>query len=160
MTRAEWEAGFWRRVIKLGAKACWPWTGTLKDGYGQLKREDGQTNIYAHRASVEITRRIIVPSTLVVMHTCDNPRCVNPQHLRVATQRENVLDMHRKGRAASNVIRGDRHGSTKISDHDVTAMKQLWSRRHQTAVTQQQLAQRYGITQAQVSRILNGKRRK
>ena len=160
MTRDEWVTGFWRRVIRLGAKSCWPWTGTLKDGYGQLKKQDGQTNMYAHRASVEITRRLVVPSTLVVMHTCDNPRCVNPMHLRVATQRDNVLDMHRKGRAASVTMRGDRHKSTKISDHDVAALKHAWSKRGQTAVPQEHLAQRYGITQAQVSRIVNGKRRK
>lgn len=159
MTRDKWIAGFWRRVLRGGAKACWPWLGTLKDGYGQLKREDGQTNIYAHRASLEIKFNRRIPEHLVVMHTCDNPRCVNPHHLRVATQRDNVLDMHRKGRGHNVVLRGDQHGSTKIKDADVEALRAAWDQRHKTGVTQTQLAERYGVTQAQVSRIVNKKRR-
>jgi hypothetical protein len=160
MTRAEWVRGFWRRVIKLGATACWPWTGTLKDGYGQLKRQDGQTNIYAHRASVEIAHGVPVPSHLVVMHRCDNPRCVNPLHLKVGTQLENVRDMHAKGRQSTVVLRGDQHGSTKVSDASVRIIRKLWADRHKTKLTQSAIAEHFGITQAQVSRIVNGKRRK
>lgn len=159
MTHDEWIAGFWARVFKAGAKSCWLWKGTIKDGYGQLKRPDG-TNVYAHRASVEIRNGRRVPDHLVVMHTCDNPRCVNPHHLRVATQRENVLDMHRKGRAPTQVLKGDRHGSSKVSDAEVKAMRAAWAERHVTKVTQVALAEQYGITQAQVSRIVNGKRRR
>lgn len=159
MTREEWIAGFWARVIKLGAKTCWPWQGTLKDGYGQLKQQDGQTNIYAHRASMEITHGVPVPGHLVVMHRCDNPRCVNPHHLRIATQRANVIDMHRKGRAPKTSKRGDAHASTKVSDADVAKIRALWAARHRTMVTQTALAERFGVTQAQISRIVNGKRR-
>lgn len=160
MTRSEWVAGFWRRVFKTHPTKCWLWTGTLKDGYGQLKQEDGQTNIYAHRAAVEIVSGKKVPSHLVVMHTCDTPRCVNPRHLRVATQRANVRDMHRKGRAPDNRLTGDAHGSTKISDADVADIRRLWDNRRTTKVTQTALARRYGVTQAQISRIVNKKRRK
>ena len=159
MTREQWVAGFWKRVLRLGATQCWPWMGTLKDGYGQLKRQDGQTNVYAHRAMVEIKRNIVVPDHLVVMHTCDNPRCVNPAHLRVGTQQMNVQDMHAKGRAPVITLRGDQHGSTKVPDADVAAMRQAWEQRHITGVTQDALAAKYGITQAQVSRIVNRKRR-
>jgi len=159
VTRDEWIAGYWRRVVKAGARSCWLWAGALKDGYGQLKREDGQTNVYAHRVAVELRLGKPVPDHLVVMHTCDNPRCVNPHHLRVATQRDNVLDMHRKGRAPEAVLRGNDHGSTKIADADVAKIRELWSRRHVTKVTQTSLARRYGVSQAQISRIVNGKRR-
>jgi len=159
MTRDEWVKGFWRRVLKLGAKSCWPWLGTLKDGYGQLKREDGQTNIYAHRASMEIAYGVPVPTHLVVMHHCDNPRCVNPHHLEVATQRKNVLDMHAKGRAPDVVLRGDAHGSTKVTDASVRAIRKAWAERHVTGVTQTLLAKRFGVSQAQISRIVNNKRR-
>ena len=159
MKRDAWEAGFWRRVLKLGPRQCWPWMGVLKDGYGQLKSMDG-ANMYAHRASVMIHRRINVPSTLVVMHTCDNPRCVNPYHLRVGTQRENIHDMIRKGRAVVTVLTGDDHGSTKVSDVNVAAIRATWAQRHATKITQEQLAAQYGVTQAQISRIVNRKRRK
>lgn len=158
MTRDEWVKGFWRRVLRLGARQCWLWRGTLTDGYGQLKRPDG-TNIYAHRASVEIATGRPVPKNRVVMHTCDNPRCVNPAHLRVATQKANVQDMHRKGRAVNNYQRGNDHHSSKISEQQVADMRRQWDSRRTERVTQQQLADQYGITQAQVSRIVNRKRR-
>lgn len=160
MTRAEWIAGFWRRVLRLGSRVCWPWQGTLTDGYGQLKREDGQTNVYAHRASVEIHTGRRVPDHKVVMHTCDNPRCVNPAHLRVATQLDNVHDMLAKGRQGTRVLRGDQHGSSKVSDAEVSEIRRLWAQRATQPITQAQLAARYGITQTQVSRIVNKQRRK
>lgn len=159
MTRDQWVRGFWARVLKMGAKACWPWLGTLKDGYGQLKRVDG-SNVYAHRAAVEIRDGKPIPDGCVVMHTCDNPRCVNPQHLRVGTQRDNVRDMHDKGRAPETNLRGDRHGSTRVSDTDVATIRALWKARAANNVTQEKLAKRYGVSQAQISRIVNGRQRK
>lgn len=161
MNRADWEAGFWRRVIKLGAKACWRWTGSFdRDGYGQLKRADGKTTVSAHRVSAELKHGVVIPGHLVVMHTCDNPGCVNPAHLKVATQRENVLDMHRKGRAPINIVKGDQHGATKISDAALVQLRELWAERSTNGITQQKLAEMYGVTQAQISRIVNAKRRK
>lgn len=147
--------------MRLGARQCWPWTGTLTDGYGQLKREDGQTNIYAHRASVEIHTGRPVPSDRVVMHTCDNPRCVNPAHLRVATQLANVRDMHRKGRANPTSPKGDAHGSSKLLESQVLEIRARWANRHAAGerLTQRDLADAYGVSQSQISRILNGKRR-
>lgn len=159
MTRLEWLKGFWRRVAKLGPDDCWPWTGATVDGYGQLKRQDGK-NIYAHRASVEIDRGRVVPRNRVVMHICDNPLCVNPRHLRVATQKDNVADMHAKGRANTVVLKGDEHGSTKVSEANVVAIHLAWASRRTRPVTQQELAQRFGVSQAQISRIVNGKRRR
>lgn len=161
MTRDQWIKGFWKRVLKLGARQCWEWQGHRVDGtYGQLKREDNKTNVYAHRASVEIHRGFPVPGSLKVLHTCDNPPCVNPAHLRVGTQRDNVLDMYSKGRGSKTSLSGDDHGSTKVSDSNVRRIRMLWRSRRVTRITQMQLASRFGVTQAQISRIVSNKRRK
>lgn len=161
MTRKDWIEGYYARVVKLGARQCWLWTGHLKDGYGQLKRQDGQTNVYAHRVAMELKYGRRIPSELVVMHTCDNPRCCNPQHLRVATQKDNMADMHAKGRANTVSLTGDDHGSTKISDANVEVIRSLWARRRELRdITQTKLAKRFGVSQAQISRIVNEKRRK
>lgn len=162
MTHDEWVAGFWKRVARLGPRQCWPWKGTVTtSGYGQLKRAGGKTNDYAHRVSVELKSGQRVPKGMVVMHMCDNPLCVNPSHLRVATQRENVQDMLNKGRAKPPSVRGERHGSAKLSDDQTLELRAIWDMRHtDPRITQEALAKKYGISQSQVSRIVNRQRRK
>jgi hypothetical protein len=90
---------FWSHVWKT--ETCWLWQGSLlPERPGQLRY--GRLHIIglpalAHRASYTLIRGAI-PSGMVVMHTCDTPQCVRPDHLRVATQRENVRDAMAKGR--------------------------------------------------------------
>jgi hypothetical protein len=88
---------FWRRVTPGGSDECWPWEGAMKpNGYGHLWI-GGQRPQYAHRVSWMIHRGPI-PAGLLVLHTCDVRRCVNPKHLWLGTQRDNVHDALRKGR--------------------------------------------------------------
>ena len=78
---------------------CWLWVGGkgLK-GYGRIQEGgQGSKHLLSHRVSYEMHKGDI-PSGLVVMHICDNPSCVNPEHLRVGTQSENILDAIKKGR--------------------------------------------------------------
>lgn len=71
---------FWQKVDKSGD--CWVWTGPKRNGYGQYRQQR--------------THRI---SWVVVMHKCDNPACVRPDHLALGTQADNLRDMHEKGRS-------------------------------------------------------------
>lgn len=76
---------FWAKVEK--SQKCWLWVAAKSSGYGTIGYDGSM--LYAHRVSVVLSGRKI-PKGLVVDHICRNPACVNPKHLRVVTQKENI----------------------------------------------------------------------
>lgn len=89
---------FWERVEKTDG--CWLWTGPTRHRYGVLSARFPERK--AHRYVWHLTRGRI-PTGMVVMHKCDNPLCVRPDHLAVGTQYENILDCIRKGRKSRGI---------------------------------------------------------
>lgn len=87
-----------RDRIRKDEDGCWRWTGaTSPDGYGKWRDRGTRKILSAHRLMYEMEVGPIPPG-MVVMHTCDCPPCVNPAHLRVGTQQDNLRDMASKGR--------------------------------------------------------------
>lgn len=104
---ASFSERFWDRVKKGGAEQCWPWTGAIvANGYGRaaLTQDNGTMNrsLLAHRVAWELANGRKLRPKMVVMHTCDNPPCCNPAHLREASSSENALDAFAKGRRRFN----------------------------------------------------------
>lgn len=127
---------------------CWLWLEGLngRSGYGKIS--SGGVWVYAHRFSYLVYRGPIAAG-LFVCHRCDNPGCVNPDHLFLGTQKENMADRDRKGRNGAHGLYGEKSHTAKLNDEKVRAI--LADRRSQTAI-----AKDYGVTQSQISRIKNG----
>jgi hypothetical protein len=106
---------FWKNV-KLGtAEECWAWLGgRTSKGYGEADRDGGAC--YAHRLSWMISNKQEIPVGLFVLHSCDNPSCVNPAHLHLGTAGDNAREMVTRGRWRGPVGEGHPHGKLKAGD--------------------------------------------
>lgn len=95
------------KKYEVAPDGCWNWTGKQnEDGYGTIRVSGKYTR--AHRAMYFMLNPCADPS-LVVMHTCDNPRCINPDHLILGTQKENMMDMLNKGRHGGGAPLGNKN---------------------------------------------------
>jgi hypothetical protein len=178
---------FWSHVDRSGGTdACWPWMGDRNiQGYGKLKyrRNGSWLNFKSHRVAYWLSTGDD-PGPLSTCHSCDTPLCVNPKHLFAATQRENLLDMVRKGRALTGdrnrmhtdsdvrakisgvfnrmhtdpslrlKISGSLNVQSKLSDPQVLEIRA----RYAGGERQPKLAKEFGVGQDQISRIVNRKR--
>ena len=141
------ENNFWKKVEKT--IGCWIWkAGKDLEGYGRfrVKKHTGQ----AHRFSYELVHGKI-PKGMLVCHSCDNPSCVNPEHLFLGTHKINGKDKAIKGRAARHL--GETNPMSKLKREDVLVIKSLYSK----GCKQESLALRFNVGQDHISRIVNGK---
>lgn len=153
MTRRSFsnEERFEAKYIPEPNSGCWLWFGASlpKRGslptseYGRMLCSKTHRVQSAHRISYELHRGEIPPG-MHVLHRCDQPCCVNPDHLFLGTQTDNRKDMASKGRFVA--ARGIKNGSAKLTDDMVREIRR-------SSESAEQLARRFGITFSRISSI-------
>lgn len=139
---------FWPKVQKVAPQDCWLWIGANnKKGYGNFW--DGQKQVKPHRF---IYRHIMgneIPEGYVVMHTCDRPGCVQPEHLRCGTSTDNNKDMGSKGRnSLQRHMRGP--NGRKLTREAIIIIRQ-------SPLTSKELAQLFNVHWATIHKTRKGK---
>lgn len=167
VTRAvhETHARFMGKVAK--SDSCWIWTGARDSkGYGRFsvgnsRRPDGRRRnsmVGAHRLSYEFHVGPIPNGPgfhgICVLHRCDNPSCVRPDHLFIGTNADNVRDMDTKGRRVNAQPRGSRHPAAILTEEKVRAIVIAHRER---GISQSQLSREYGVSTSTVNHIFTGR---
>lgn len=116
---------FWSKVQKQKGDKCWPWLAGPKTGYGQFWT--GLRSVHAHRYMLELMLNRKLKTEEHALHSCDNPRCVNPKHIFLGTNIENIQDKVKKNRhkgwSHPNSPKGENHPKAKLSNTDVTKIR-------------------------------------
>lgn len=155
---------FWGKVfIPSDPSDCWLWTsGRDRGGYGRLRGGGrGSSELRAHRVSWTLAFGPI-SKDMLVCHRCDNPTCVNPQHLFLGTHLENIRDAKMKGRLQRfsrrgvSINAGEKHGQAKLTSVQVLEIRQLLS----AGVTQRKIATQFKVWPTLISKIHMGQARK
>lgn len=146
---------FWAKVNRTAG--CWLWTASLsrENGYGILGRPGGRVNgktklIMAHRFSWEVAFGP-VPDGLGVLHRCDVPQCVRPEHLFVGTQKVNMQDAAAKGRLGKG--KGERAPLAKLTAADVIDIRTLRA----FGATTRALADAFEMHTTTIQRVVAGR---
>lgn len=143
------EERFWAKVQK--SEACWVWRGTIDartGGYGRFRPDGHGRQVRAHRVSWELANGPI-PEGMHVLHRCDNPPCVRPDHLFLGTNRDNIADRVAKGRGrgftfrpdARSKPRGSQNGMAKLLESDIPHIRAAAA----AGESQRAIARRYGV---------------
>lgn len=154
--RAKVQERFERRVNKT--ETCWLWTGGKTiPGYG-LVGLNGK-RVYAHRLAYFLYKGEIPfninPKDSSIMHSCDNPSCVNPSHLFLGTHQDNMRDMWNKKRG----VRGSKSGAARLTETQVLEIRAKYKPsttgyKYPNGYSTNRLAKEYGVAQATIQHIV------
>jgi hypothetical protein len=137
---------FWAKVaVTADDSKCWEWQrGVAANGYGATRLNN--KNVRSHRVAWYLTHGTW-PSDLI-LHSCDNRRCCNPNHLRVGTPADNAADMVSRGRQ----LRGERNHQAKLKIESVQQIKRFL----RSGISQRVLARQFNVSQPTIGKINQG----
>jgi hypothetical protein len=145
------ELEFWANCIPEPNTGCWLWLGATKKDGGYPRVWFNGKYQKGHRVAWELANGETLGDRCA-LHKCDQPSCINPEHIFAGTQADNVADMLSKGRERYVGLPGEQNGRAKLTDAQVAALRADLA----NGMTQTAAAARYGISQARVSKIWRG----
>lgn len=143
---------FWEKIDKAGPDDCWEWNlSTYAKGYGRFKIAS-YTTVHANRVALALHTGS-EPEGMLALHSCDNPPCCNPAHLRWGTALENNMDKIIRGRNRCGDHSGERNPACKLDASQIEDIVLSLQRREMNTA----IARRHGVTHSLISRIRLGK---
>lgn len=138
------------RKVAYGASDCWYFVGHIDAlGYGRVATPDENK---AHRHAWRLFKGDI-PAGMRVLHRCDVRNCVNPDHLFLGTQADNVHDMVNKGRNRTTPVYGEANHLSKLTADRV---RQMRARKQETGASYREIAEAFGVTTMTAYRAIVG----
>lgn len=140
---------FWKSVtIPIDTSKCWEWSSTRdRKGYGLFSVRSRFNG--AHRISYLLHYGSIAPG-LMVLHSCDNPSCVNPIHLRQGTAKDNAADMVGRGRLRFMI--GEKAGRSKLTEEKVLIIRSMAGK-----ISQRDMAQIFSVSRISIQNVVRNR---
>lgn len=151
------EDRFWEKVNKT--ETCWLWTGSIRGGgYGKFSVDKKMVGVHRFSWILHYGSIPAVPDTdyrgTCVLHKCDVPSCVRPDHLFLGSNLDNVRDRDLKGRAGGGSLPGEKQAQSKLNTAQVLEIRTCYKT---GLYTQKDLSRTFGVSQPVISLIINRK---
>lgn len=138
---------FWAKVNKTDG--CWEWSACRNNhGYGQFGM--GRRLFYAHRISYLIANGHIT-GDMEVLHDCDNPACVRPDHLHQGTHQQNMIEARDRNRIDMSKVRGENNHNALLTTEQVRNIRNEYDA---GGISERKLAQKYGVSRGTIRSII------